>query len=87
MDVKTKPRAITETYRRLPERSALRITVLYTLIGGLWIFFSDRIAAALSPNQDVFMLFSIYKGWGYILVTGLLLYWLIRRDTEALRES
>jgi hypothetical protein len=53
----------------------------YLLIGSLWILFSDQFAARIAPNQIVLTQISIYKGWGYVLVTALLLYWLILRHT------
>jgi len=75
-------------------RSAFTIALLYVLIGSLWIVFSDQLAAQIAPNQAALTAISIYKGWGYVLVTGFMLYWLIRRDSterkqteEALRKS
>ncbi len=68
-------------------RGALQIALLYLFLGGLWILLSDKVAARIAPNQEILILISLYKGWGYILVTALLLYWLIQRDTAALRAS
>jgi HD-GYP domain-containing protein (c-di-GMP phosphodiesterase class II) len=66
---------------------AHKIAVIYLLIGSLWILFSDQIAAAISGDRATLTVISTLKGWGYILVTCLLLYWLIRRHTDALRSS
>ena len=66
---------------------AVRIAGIYLLLGALWILFSDEIAARLASNPEAFTKISIYKGWGFILVTGLLLYWLIKQHTVALSES
>jgi len=75
-------------------RGAFEIALLYFLTGGLWILFSDRLAAQIAPNQAVLTTISIYKGWGFVFVTALGLYWLIRRNSngrkqteEALRKS
>ncbi|RPJ27612.1 MAG: PAS domain S-box protein, partial [Chloroflexi bacterium] len=79
--------------RQLPRLSrsinlgAIRIAVLYLLIGGLWILLSDKAAAAIALNQEMLTTISLYKGWGYVFVTALLLYWLIQRNTAALRSS
>ncbi len=66
---------------------AITIAGLYLLAGFLWILFSDKIAAAVSPDPHVFETVSTLKGWAYVLVTGLLLYWLIDRHTAAMRAS
>ncbi len=65
---------------------AFKIAVLYTLVGGLWILFSDQLVGTLTQNSSLLMQYSTLKGWGYVVVTGFLLYWLIHRDTAALRE-
>ncbi len=70
-----------------PSSGAFRIAGLYLLIGGLWILFSDQVAAAIAHDTMGLTLLSTLKGWGFILVTALLLYWLIRRDTSTLRQS
>ncbi len=70
-----------------PYWGAVQITVLYLLIGGLWILLSDKVAEAAASNEEVLTAISLYKGWAYVLVTALLLYWLIRRHTTALRAS
>jgi PAS domain S-box-containing protein len=66
---------------------AIQIASLYLMIGGLWILFSDRMAARIALSQEMFTTISLYKGWGYVLVTALLLYWLIRRYTARLSSS
>jgi PAS domain S-box-containing protein len=68
-------------------QGAFRIAGIYLALGALWILFSDQVAAALTNDPSILTTVSILKGWGYILVTTLLLYWLIRRHTAALRES
>ena len=66
---------------------ALEIAVLYLIIGSAWILFSDRVATRVALNKEMLAMISIYKGWGYVLVTALLLYWLIRRHTDAVQAS
>jgi PAS domain S-box-containing protein len=66
---------------------ALKIAGIYLLIGILWILFSDIIAQQVAPDPSSLTSISIYKGWGYIIVTAILLYWLIQRHTEEIRED
>lgn len=65
----------------------IKIVGLYLLLGVLWILFSDRLAVALVSDPAALIRVSMLKGWGYIMVTALLLYELIRRHTAALRHS
>jgi len=87
MKQKMEPDQVHGGQTHLPRHSALRIAGFYALFGGLWIFFSDRVLAAMVRNETIFMLISIYKGWIYVLTTALLLYWLIRRDMRVICES
>ena len=66
---------------------AIQIAGLYLLFGGLWILFSDQAAARVALTQEMLTTISLYKGWGYVLVTALMLYLLIRRNTAALRAG
>ncbi len=65
----------------------LRITLVYLLIGGLWIVFSDRLVAAVVTEPVALTQLQTYKGWFYIIATALLLYLLIRRSMAALSHS
>ena len=69
------------------DRNAFQITVIYLLIGGLWILFSDRFVEAISTNTQTLTTLSTYKGWFYVLVTGLLLYWLIHRNNLRIQRD
>lgn len=68
-------------------RGATQIAGIYLLIGSVWILFSDRLAAGIAPDTAALTSISIYKGWGYVLVTAILLYWLIRRNNIALGRN
>ena len=69
------------------DRNAFQISVIYVLIGGLWILLSDRFAEAISKNIQTLTTISTYKGWGYVLVTGLILYWLIHSNNSHLQKE
>ena len=69
------------------DRNAFQISVIYLLIGGLWILFSDRFAEAISKNVQTLTTVSTYKGWGYVLITGLILYWLIHSNNSRLQKE
>lgn len=69
------------------QRSGIRIVSIYLVIGVLWILLSDKIVANLAPTPEAFTQIAIYKGWAYVVITAVLLYWLIRHETNALRRS
>lgn len=60
-----------------PRLIALRIFVIYILVGLIWIFFSDHILGLLVSSQAQFTEYSIYKGGAFITFTGVMLYYLI----------
>lgn len=54
-----------------------RITLVYLIIGALWIYFSDRIAYTIAQNQKMLLMLNTYKGWIYVILTAIILYILI----------
>ncbi|MHB0875473.1 MAG: sensor histidine kinase [Anaerolineae bacterium] len=59
------------------------IALAYTSAGCFWILLSDRLALLLAGDSaGLLSLLQVYKGWAYVLVTGLLLYFLVRRSTD-----
>ncbi|MEW6406781.1 MAG: GAF domain-containing protein, partial [Chloroflexota bacterium] len=69
------------------DRGSLMITAIYLLTGGLWILLSDSLLARMTTTHEAFMTLSIYKGWGYVLATGGMLYLLIQRNNHILRNA
>ncbi|UZD23065.1 PAS domain S-box protein [Algoriphagus halophytocola] len=66
----------------------LRITLIYLLIGVCWIFFSDQLVLYIFGDDLAQMSnFQLGKGIFYVLVTGLLLYSLIKRLHDSLKKN
>jgi signal transduction histidine kinase len=59
-----------------------RITFIYILIGALWILFSDKLVVSMTGDLNKIRELSTYKGWFFVLVTGVLLFALVRRETK-----
>lgn len=68
-------------------RSALRISLIYMVVGIVWIFLSDRLLVAMFHNLQTVTDLSILKGCFYVLATGWMLYALIFRDLGSIRRS
>ena len=55
---------------------ALKIVIIYLVLGSTWILFSDQ-AARLIADSDTRLLVSIVKGWIFVAFTASILYGLI----------
>lgn len=60
-------------------RISVRIVILYSIIGGLWILLSDRLLVALVTDPALLIRLQTVKGWFYVVITAFFLYWLINR--------
>lgn len=60
-------------------RSILRIVILYVVFATLWIFFSDELAQYLETTYHLSHQIETYKGIGFVLATGVLLFFLLLR--------
>ncbi len=74
-------------FRYKYQQECISITLIYTLIGILWIFFSDRLAYLLSPDDTFFFMINTYKGIVYVLVTSIILYVILGRLLKKVEQS
>jgi PAS domain S-box-containing protein len=72
---------------QLAKSSAFQIAAAYFVAAGLWIILSDAAAARLFPDAAALARVSQYKGLGFVAVTTLLLYAVLRRRLEAMEAS
>ena len=63
-----------------------RITLIYLILGTLWIFFSDALVDNLFQHKEEITLAQNIKGWFFIAMTGLLLFLLIRKEVNATKQ-
>ncbi|MGB9720925.1 MAG: sensor histidine kinase [bacterium] len=66
---------------------ALRIVIIYLIFGGLYIVFSDRIVQRFATDPATLTRIQTYKGWGYVVATGILIYLLIQTQLERLKKT
>lgn len=69
-----------------PSTGALRIALSYVVTAGAYIFVSDHLAASLATDVADLTVISEIKGWGFVLITGALLYVLVQRRMKAQQE-
>jgi PAS domain-containing protein len=61
-------------------RLALRVSLVYCLVAGVWCLLSDRVLAALVSNPEALIRIDIFKDWSFGVVTALLLYFMLRHQ-------
>lgn len=66
---------------------AFRVAVVYLIVGALWIVFSDRLLAVLAPEPASFARLQTFKGWGFVLVSALVLYFYIAFEAAQVRRA
>jgi diguanylate cyclase (GGDEF)-like protein len=71
----------------LSRRLALKVPLIYVLIGGGWIFFSDSLLGWVTRDPDQLQRLQTFKGWFFVFTTALLLYLLIRQHLRSLAAS
>lgn len=80
---KTASKVVQKEIRLTPPK----IVLLYALIGGLWILFSDRMLALMVTDPQLITRIQTYKGWFFVAATAFLLYGLISRYFSEIQKS
>lgn len=75
---------VKKNLQRIIKNRALEISIIYALVGGGWILFSDMLLDRLLEYNAPLR---ILKGVLYAIVTALLLYVLIRRHESSVKQS
>lgn len=61
---------------------ALKISIIYLVLGFLWILFSDKILLSFTDEFKELSKIQTFKGWFYVLATAVLLYMLVNREIK-----
>jgi PAS domain S-box-containing protein len=79
-------------FRRIPgednmkreNRAPCIIASAYAVIGALWIYFSEKWLPLFADTPAEITVWGTYKGWFYVGITSILLYWVIRSYVKKL---
>lgn len=71
----------------IPMKEALYITFWYTVVGSLWILFSDSIVNLLVQDPEGIKIIQLIKGWLYVIFTGLYIFVLIYYRMKLLGDA
>ncbi|RNC29852.1 MAG: Cyclic di-GMP phosphodiesterase response regulator RpfG [Candidatus Dichloromethanomonas elyunquensis] len=69
------------------KHQAVKISLVYLALGVIWILFSDTFADSFSMDKESFRIFSTYKGWFYVILTGLMLYLFLRKLLKTVQTA
>ena len=64
------------------KKSAGKIAGIYLTVSILYILFSDRLLIWLVPDPDLLTRFQTLKGWGFVLVTAVLIYYFLQKEIQ-----
>ncbi|MBS2212577.1 hypothetical protein KEM09_14260 [Carboxylicivirga mesophila] len=73
------------SYKRIPFE--YRLSVIYLIVGCLWILFSDQLAGQLSNDEETLRIIQLYKGWFYVLITAIALLLFVKEHLKRLRYA
>ncbi|PKO96804.1 MAG: hypothetical protein CVU12_03485 [Bacteroidetes bacterium HGW-Bacteroidetes-7] len=63
------------------------ITAAYLIIGCLWILFSDYFVEGFTDDKEVLSKIQTYKGWFYVVFTGILFFLFLKGHLKRLRAA
>ena len=79
--------SINNDFKVNPIIEALIIMGIYGAFGVLWIWLSDKILSFLIKDIKVYSQVQTLKGWFYVLITSLLIYFLVKTRSTLIRNS
>lgn len=69
------------------DQISIKIVLIYILIGCAWILLSDLTLEWIDGGSGRLTVLQTYKGWFYVVATGLLLYLLIQRAVSDIKDN
>ncbi|WP_434513890.1 response regulator [Dechloromonas sp. ARDL1] len=69
----------TNSLRQDKWHSVIKIVLIYAAFAAAWILFSDKAILLVTADPDEMLRISTLKGWAFVAVTSLLLYFLLSR--------
>jgi signal transduction histidine kinase len=76
-----------QSTRKPLRKEALRIALIYSVIGIIWIMVSDNWVRLFQAGSLMATRMQTFKGLAYVLATGYLLYLMVVRSLERVREA
>jgi len=64
-----------------------KIIIIYLLLGGLWILFSDRLMHSFISDSNLLTQLQTYKGWFYVIVTAFFFHIYLKKYLIKIRNA
>lgn len=71
---------VNTTHHSQVSKKPWRTVIGYALLGFLWILFSDQLLAFFVQDAALYATMQTYKGWFYVVLTSVALYFLVKLD-------
>ena len=68
-------------------QSVYRVVLYYLVFGIFWIVLSDSLLTLLAPDPHWLNVLQTYKGWVFVIVSSLLIYFTIQLELHALAQT
>lgn len=77
------------SHRRLTNEhfAAIRVAAVYAVFSLLWISLSDRVLLAFVQDVDRLTELQTYKGWTFVIVSALVVYFLLLREFRKIQRA
>mgnify|MGYP004701154873 CR=1 FL=1 len=69
-----------------PFFEAVRFLIIYLLVGVVWIVWSDKWLAAVVSDYETFIEMQTYKGWFYVITSGVLFFVILKSRLSLLKD-
>lgn len=70
-----------------PRGNALKIAIIYAIVSVIWIITSDQVLALTVTNTNFLAIVASIKGIMFVTITTLLIYFLVYRNLNSIKES
>ncbi|MHC1704951.1 MAG: PAS domain S-box protein [Tenuifilaceae bacterium] len=74
-------------FSKLSVKLAFRFSAIYIIVSSIYIFFSDRFVSSLFSNIETITAINTYKGWGFVFISGVIIYIVILRAVKITQEK
>lgn len=78
---------LNSNYKIDPYFESLKISIIYGIIGALWILLSDKLLREIIADIDTYAKVATYKGWVYVFTTMVLIYFLVLKRVILFKKS
>lgn len=72
--------------KAIVKSSPFIITIIYLVVGGFWIQYSDQAVLAMFDDVDTITQIQSFKGWFYVLSSGVLIFILVHQSNLLIEQ-